>query len=123
MEDTFKKIRILIVDDEPLIRQSLYDILRIDGYYVQMCDSAEEALKMIEKDKIDLVVTDMLAKPMAAEQARRSDMIPRQVWESGYLSWEGTAFWAGASAGPLPRCHPPNASSAAVAAGMPVVTR
>ncbi len=53
-----KNYQILIVDDEPLIRKSLYEILRIDGYRVQMAASGEEALGLIEKNEIDIVVTD-----------------------------------------------------------------
>ncbi len=53
-----KDSRILVVDDEPLIRESLYEILRIDGYRVQMASTAEEALNILFKGKIDIVVTD-----------------------------------------------------------------
>lgn len=51
--------QILIVDDEPLIRKSLYEILRIEGYTAQMAASAEDALKIIDRGGIDIVVTDM----------------------------------------------------------------
>ena len=46
-----KDINILIVDDEPLIRESLYETLRIDGYKVFMSPSAEDALSLM-KDQI-----------------------------------------------------------------------
>jgi DNA-binding NtrC family response regulator len=51
--------QILIVDDEPLIRKSLYEILRIDGYHVHMATSGEEALGLLDKNKIDIIVTDL----------------------------------------------------------------
>ena len=50
---------ILVVDDEPLIRESLYEIFRIDGYHASMAQTGEEALEIIAKQKIDIVVTDM----------------------------------------------------------------
>jgi len=50
---------ILIVDDEPLIRQSLYEILRIDGYSAGMAASGRKALDMLKTQKYDVVVTDM----------------------------------------------------------------
>ncbi|OGX38597.1 MAG: hypothetical protein A3C36_05775 [Omnitrophica WOR_2 bacterium RIFCSPHIGHO2_02_FULL_52_10] len=53
-----KKYKILVVDDEPLIRESLYEILRIEGYYVQMAQNADEALPLVEKNGFDIVVTD-----------------------------------------------------------------
>src|SRR3989338_1740128 len=53
-----KNTQILIVDDEPLIRKSLYEILRIDGYRVQMAETGEAALGILKKERIDIVVTD-----------------------------------------------------------------
>jgi len=58
-KDRNAKYDILIVDDEPLIRQSLYEILRIEGYKAHMAASSDEALTFIEKQKVDIVVTDM----------------------------------------------------------------
>ena len=51
--------RILIADDEPLIRKSLYEILRADGYYASMACDGEEALNKIEEKGFDIVITDM----------------------------------------------------------------
>lgn len=57
--------QILVVDDEPLIRQSLYEILRIEGYRVQAASSAEEALNLIKKMPVDIIVTDMKLPKMS----------------------------------------------------------
>ncbi len=54
-----KNYLILVVDDEPLIRESLYEILKIEGYRVEMASSGEEALEVIKKEKVDIVLTDM----------------------------------------------------------------
>ncbi|VAW14648.1 Response regulator of zinc sigma-54-dependent two-component system, partial [hydrothermal vent metagenome] len=54
-----KKVRILIVDDEPLIRESLFEILRIEGFKVQMAPTGEEAFKLLSKTTMDIVVTDL----------------------------------------------------------------
>lgn len=56
---------ILIVDDEPLIRKSLYEILRIEGYNVQMADTAEAALEIIHATPMDIVVTDLKLPQMS----------------------------------------------------------
>ncbi len=53
------KYHILVVDDEPLIRESLYEIFRIDGYNAHMAPSAEEALDLMGKQAFDVVITDM----------------------------------------------------------------
>lgn len=60
-----KKYRILVVDDEPLIRESLYEILRIEGYHVQMAANANDALKFIESNGFDIVVTDFKLPEMS----------------------------------------------------------
>jgi DNA-binding NtrC family response regulator len=50
--------RILLVDDESGILQSLRIILAADGYIVQTAWSSKEALGIIKNDRFDLVVTD-----------------------------------------------------------------
>ena len=51
--------RILVVDDEPLIRQSLYEILRIEGFQAHMAASAEDALEKLKNLKVDILLTDL----------------------------------------------------------------
>src|SRR4030042_1755103 len=52
--------RILVVDDEKEIREFLSKALtRIAGYHVEMAGNGEEALKKIEQDKLDLILTDL----------------------------------------------------------------
>lgn len=52
-------LRILIVDDEPLVRKSLYDALRGDGYIASMASDGEEAIQKIEKNGFDIVISDI----------------------------------------------------------------
>lgn len=54
-----QKYNILVVDDERLIRESLYEILRIEGFKAHMAPSAEEALQFLDKQPVDLIVTDL----------------------------------------------------------------
>lgn len=51
--------RILIVDDEPLIRKSLYESLRLEGYEAEMASDGEEALQKIAQIPIDLMIADI----------------------------------------------------------------
>ncbi|MEK6715494.1 MAG: sigma-54 dependent transcriptional regulator [Candidatus Omnitrophota bacterium] len=50
---------ILIVDDEPLIRKSLNEILRLEGYKVSMAASGNEALEKIKQDTVNIVISDI----------------------------------------------------------------
>ncbi len=56
---------ILIVDDEPLIRKSLYEILRIEGYNAHMTENAEDALELLSHTPVDAVITDMKLPSMS----------------------------------------------------------
>lgn len=51
--------RILIVDDEPYIRQILYHHLTRQGFHCEQAESADQAATMVEKNPFDLVVTDI----------------------------------------------------------------
>ncbi len=68
---TNKNYHILVVDDEPLIRESLYEILRIDGFRAHMAGSGEDALKVLSGQAIDIVVTDLKLPKMNGFQLLR----------------------------------------------------
>lgn len=73
---TNNQIKILIVDDEPLIRQSLYEILRIEGYDASMASSGEEAINLLPTKKFDIMVTDLkLPKMSGIELLEKSRVI------------------------------------------------
>ena len=51
--------KILIVDDEPGVRESLSELLRIEGYLVGSAESGDRALKSLKEDDFDLVLLDL----------------------------------------------------------------
>ncbi len=51
--------RILIVDDEPGIRQSLGGVLEDEGYSVETVETGEAALGILSRDLFDLVFLDI----------------------------------------------------------------
>lgn len=51
--------RILIVDDDPLIRKSLLEVLKISGYDVDTIASGKEALDFLKKKNYALVIADL----------------------------------------------------------------
>jgi two-component system response regulator PilR (NtrC family) len=53
------KPRILIVDDEPSMRDMLRIVLRRDGYDVVVAANGAEAIAILEKDRIDLLLSDI----------------------------------------------------------------
>ena len=54
-----KPTQILIVDDEPLIRQSLSGVLEDEGYQTQCVESGEECLELLRRTSVDLVLLDV----------------------------------------------------------------
>jgi NADH:ubiquinone oxidoreductase subunit E/CheY-like chemotaxis protein len=51
--------RILIVDDEPVVRKSCERILTPEGYEVESASNGNEAISKLGKDGYDLVITDL----------------------------------------------------------------
>ena len=54
-----KPARILIVDDEPLIRQSLAGVLEDEGYQTDAVATGEECLAELTRNAYDLVLLDV----------------------------------------------------------------
>lgn len=59
-----EKKRILVVDDEEIVRYSLVNILKNHGYEVDDVPSAEKALKIFNEKKYHLVLTDLVLEGM-----------------------------------------------------------
>jgi two-component system response regulator MprA len=53
-------VRILVVDDEPAVRDALDRALRLEGYDVAFADDGEAALHWLERHNADVVVLDVL---------------------------------------------------------------
>ena len=51
--------KILIVDDEEIMRGFLFDLLEDEGYQVEQCSSGEEAIERVHASSYDLVITDI----------------------------------------------------------------
>ncbi len=51
--------RVLVVDDEPSIRQLLHEILSYDNHDVAVASSGVEAADLVEREKFDVIITDM----------------------------------------------------------------
>lgn len=51
--------KILIIDDERAIRNTLKDILEFEGYEVNTAEDGEQGVNMAKKDSYDLIYTDI----------------------------------------------------------------
>ncbi len=59
------KAKILIVDDELIMRESLGEWLERDGYWVMKADSGERAVEMVQKTMFDVLLVDMKMEKMS----------------------------------------------------------
>src|SRR5215469_9691816 len=53
------KGRVLVVDDHRQARESMSDVLRQAGHHVHCVSSALEALKVLDRESFDVVITDL----------------------------------------------------------------
>ena len=51
--------RILLVDDDPMITELVVDMLSIEGYDVDTANNGIEALQKLERQRYDLIITDL----------------------------------------------------------------
>src|SRR5260370_3254785 len=58
--DAASRGHILVIDDEPDIRESLEILLSAEGYRVDLAPNATEGLKRLENSTFDLVLLDLM---------------------------------------------------------------
>ena len=51
--------KILVIDDEELVRKSVQAALKRAGYQVTLAKNAAEALEKTQKDRFDLIISDI----------------------------------------------------------------
>ena len=72
--------RILLVDDEPSVREAFSMMLRFDGHSVTEANDGAEALDLFTRGQIDLVVTDFEMPVMKGNElaVRIKQLAPKQ---------------------------------------------
>lgn len=79
------KVSVLVVDDDPAIRQLCADVLEDEGYKVNTASNGQEALELIQRDGIQVALVDIMMPVMdgiqlcqilkSQEQTRRMPVI------------------------------------------------
>jgi diguanylate cyclase (GGDEF)-like protein len=59
-----RPVRLLIVDDEDMMRTFLREVLKDEGYDIELAASGDEAVKRLEQDHFDIVLTDIVMPGM-----------------------------------------------------------
>jgi len=55
----FERRRVLVIDDEPMVRQILSDLLRAH-HHVEMAENGEAAMALIARDSFDVILCDVM---------------------------------------------------------------
>ncbi|WP_069999666.1 diguanylate cyclase [Cellulosilyticum sp. I15G10I2] len=65
------KLRILVVDDEPINIQVLINQLSLHNYYVVTATNGKDALRLVEVAKLDLIILDAMMPEMSGYEVCR----------------------------------------------------
>jgi len=69
------KGKVLVVDDQPMVRETIEDILNREGYDITSVSNGEDALALMRKKKFDVLLSDIRMSGMSGldliEKARR----------------------------------------------------
>ena len=71
-EAASNKPRILIVDDEPSMREMLRIVLRRDGYDVVVAENGREALDYLRREPVDLLLSDIRMPDVSGVEVLRA---------------------------------------------------
>jgi CheY-like chemotaxis protein len=68
MNQNNKTRKILVVDDDPVIRDMMADILDFEGYLISVARNGLEALQMLRSDEDFLVFLDIMMPGMSGKE-------------------------------------------------------
>ncbi|MEX2238175.1 MAG: response regulator [Dehalococcoidia bacterium] len=81
--------RVLVVDDEPAIREVLREMLSAEGYVVEVAGSGGEALTKLSHRRFDLVITDIKMPEISGQElfneivAAYPELAPKVIFITG----------------------------------------
>jgi putative two-component system response regulator len=81
-----KEITILIVDDEKEFRQVLLEVCGMDGYTCLTASNGNEALQVLKRQRVDVVITDIVMPEMDGIKLTRA---VREKYDSDVIMMTG----------------------------------
>jgi YesN/AraC family two-component response regulator len=88
-----QKLTVLLVDDDPLVRDALHAIIAAAGFRVLEASSAIEAMRILAQEHMDVLFTDIVMPDQdgieLARQAKKLRPNLHVVFASGYYSRAG----------------------------------
>src|SRR5688500_11952425 len=80
--------RVLVVDDERSMRELLSIVLKRDGYDVLVADDGKQAVDMLRRERVDVLITDIRMPEMTGVDVLRE----AKIIDPGIISIVMTAF-------------------------------
>ena len=75
-----KKIKILLLDDEPIVIERVKSSLEMSGYYVDSFVSSEDAIAKLKEVKYDILITDIkMSSPDGMEVLKTAKQIQPDI--------------------------------------------
>ncbi len=68
--------RLLIVEDEPMLRITMADALRKEGWTVDVAEDGVKGIALFEQHLHDVVLTDLVMPRMGGHRAAQADQGP-----------------------------------------------
>ncbi len=88
----FSGKQILVVDDEKSIREALYDILTGEGFKVDTARDGREALDLLARSKVNLVITDIKMPGYGGTDLYESIMLKHSYLKDRIILLTGDVF-------------------------------
>jgi DNA-binding NtrC family response regulator len=92
MAEKTQTLRVLLVDDEPIVGKRLRPALEKSGFYVETYEDGAQALERITQDEFDIVVTDIRMEPVdglkVLEAALKKNRRTKVIVITGYATVE-----------------------------------
>lgn len=80
--------KVMVVDDEPMIRRLVFSVLSCSGYQVVDAATAQRAIELMEDAPVDLLLTDVVMPDLSGcELARQLQILQpslKVLYMSGY---------------------------------------
>ncbi|UCD56871.1 MAG: response regulator [Candidatus Hydrogenedentota bacterium] len=87
-----KRLKLLLLDDEPIVGKRLKPALTKVGCEVEIFENPHEALKRIDEEEFDIVVTDIRMEEVdgieVLERVRKKSLRTKVIMITGYAMME-----------------------------------
>jgi DNA-binding response OmpR family regulator len=87
-----RRLRVLVVDDEDLIGRALSRYLLKRGYDIIATNSPETAMLLIQKEKFDVIISDIMMGAVSGidlvRKLRNSNLDSKVMLMSGTFTWD-----------------------------------